>query len=103
MIAPLALAQAASEQPSMLFQLLPFGVVMIIFYFLLIHPQRKRQKEHESMLQALEPGNKVVTSGGVVGTITKAENGKIRVKVAPSVELTVLRSHVAAKLTEDAS
>ncbi len=103
MTAPLCLAQAASDAPSLIYTFGWLGIVMLIFYVLLIHPQRKRQKEHETMLQSLEPGNKVVTSGGVVGTITRTEDGKLRVKVAPSVELTVLRSHVAAKLTEDAS
>ncbi len=97
------IAQAAAEAPSFFYTFGWLAIVMVIFYVLLIHPQRRRQKEHEKMLEGLASGDKVVTSGGVVGTITKSENGRIRLKVAPSVELTVLRSHVAGKLGEEAS
>ncbi len=75
----------------------------VIFYFLLIRPQRQQQKRHEAMLAALRPGDKVVTQGGLVGTITKTDEGPnaLRLKLAPGVEVTVMRSHIATRLGEE--
>ena len=73
-----------------------------IFYFLLIRPQRQRQKQHDEMLKALRPGDKVVSQGGLVGTVTKVDEGNtVKVKLAPSVEVSMLKSHVAGKLGEE--
>lgn len=80
--------------------LVAFG---LIFYFLLIRPQRQRQKQHEEMVKALRPGDKIVTQGGIVGTVTKSDESSatLKVRLAPSVEVTLLRTHVAAKTAED--
>ncbi|UCF68204.1 MAG: preprotein translocase subunit YajC [Acidobacteriota bacterium] len=96
-------AQAAAERPSFLIQLLPFLLVGLIFYFLLILPTRRRQKAHEAMIGALKSGDKVVTTGGLVGTIMKVEEKTLRVRLAPQVEVTVLRSNVAGVAGEDLS
>jgi len=99
---PLALiAQAAGDKPNLLVQLAPLLLIFVIFYVVLILPARRRQKAHEAMVRALQPGDKVVTSGGLVGTITRAEEDAFRVRIAPQTEVTVLRSHIAAKAGEE--
>ena len=100
--APLAQA-AAQQQPGLVQWLLLWGLIAVIFYVLLILPQRRRQKAHEKMIQEIGPGDKVVTTGGLVGTVTKVEEGRVRVKLAPQVEVTVMRSHVAGKVAEESS
>ena len=76
-------------------------VTILVFYFLLIRPQRQRQKQHEEMLKALRPGDKIVSQGGLVGTVTKVEDegNTVKVKLAPSVEVSMLKSHVSGKMS----
>jgi preprotein translocase subunit YajC len=97
--------QPAGGMGAMLIQFVPFILIFVIFYFLLIRPQRQRQKAHEAMIQALTTGDHVITQGGMVGTVTKVEdNGKIlKIKLAPSVEIRILRTHIASKAGEDIS
>ncbi len=104
--ATLAILAQAGQQGGMtalMIQLAPLVLIGLIFYFLLIRPQRQRQKQHEEMVKALRPGDKIVTQGGLIATVTKSDEGTatLRVRLAPSVEVTLLRSHVAAKTTED--
>lgn len=65
-----AVAAPAASEPSMLVTFGPLLVLFLVFYFLLIRPQNKRQKEHRNMLEALGKGDEVVTSGGLLGKIT---------------------------------
>lgn len=95
------LAQASAQQPGIAQWLLLWGVIAVIFYVLLIMPQRRRQKAHEKMIQELGPGDKIVTNGGLVGTITKVEADRMRVKLGPQVEVTLMRTHVAGKSQEE--
>jgi preprotein translocase subunit YajC len=102
--APLALLaqQPAAPGPmAYLIQLAPILLVFVIFYFLLIRPARQRQKAHEEMLKQIQPGETVVTSGGLVGKVIKADDTKLKVRIAPTVEVTVLRSHIAGKSDEE--
>lgn len=102
-VAVLAQEAAPGGSPGMgatFWQLAPIVLIFVIFYFLLIMPARKRQKALESMIKALQPGDKIVTTGGIIGTITRAETKTLNVRIAPSVEVTVLRSHVAGKAEE---
>jgi preprotein translocase subunit YajC len=62
--------------------LVPFGAMLLIFYFLLIRPQSKRQREHEKMLAALGKGDRVVTSGGLYGTVVGTEKDVITLEIA---------------------
>ena len=77
--------------------LLPFGLIMIILYFLMIRPQSKKQKEKRVMLEALKKGDRIVTIGGVHGTVVGLKNqGKIVViKVDKTTNLTVVKSAIA--------
>lgn len=77
--------------------LLPFVLIMLVLYFLMIRPQSKRQKEKRSMLEAIKKGDRVVTIGGVHGTVVGLKNqGKIIViKVDKNTNLTVIKSAIA--------
>lgn len=86
-------------------QLLPLIAIFGVFYFILIRPQQKKQKDHRAMIDALARGDKVVTGGGIVGTIVKIEPGKeeMFVEIAPNVRVTVLRSTLTAKFDPNAA
>ena len=77
--------------------LMPIILVMVIFYFLLIRPQQKRAKQHKEMLAALKRGDKIVTNGGLTGTIIKAvdDSETIEVEIAKDVKVNVVRTMIA--------
>ena len=81
----------ADAQPDPLISFLPLILIFVVFYFLLIRPQNKRQKEHREMVANLSVGDEVVTSGGVLGEITEVKDQFVRVKVADGVQLRVQR------------
>jgi len=76
---------------------LPLIAIIFIMYFLLIRPQAKKQKEHKAMLGALQKGDRIVTSGGIVGTIVgiKENEGLLIVKIADNVKIELSRNSVA--------
>jgi len=77
---------------------LSLAVLAVAFYFLLIRPQQKRQKEHQALMAALAVGDRVVTIGGIYGTVQHLEDVRVGIEVAPSVVIEVARSAVAKKL-----
>ena len=85
------LAQAQAPQGSPLMQFLPFILLMVGFWFLLIQPQRKKQKEHAKMLTELKPGDKVITAGGICGTITHVKKDRFQVKIDDNTRIDVLK------------
>ncbi len=76
----------------------PLILMFVIFYFLLIRPQQKKAKEHQAMLGDLKKGDKIVTSGGIHGTITKVDDTDVTVEIADKVRVKVTRSNVAVKI-----
>ena len=76
---------------------IPMLLIIVVMYFLMIRPQAKRQKEHKAMLASLEKGDKIVTSGGIVGTVAGIrENDNILiVKIADNVKIELSRGSVA--------
>jgi preprotein translocase subunit YajC len=84
-------------------QLLPLVVIGLIFYFFLIAPARKRQKAHDAMIKSLQPGERVITNGGLIGTIVKVEENTLKLRLAPGIEVSAMRTHVAGKAEEEAS
>lgn len=78
-----------------LFMVLMFGV----FWFILIRPQQKRQREHASMLNALQKGDEVVTRGGIIGTITGVADGVVTLQLQEKVRVKVLKSYIESKTT----
>ncbi len=82
-------------------QFLPIIILFAIFYFLLIRPQQKKAKEHRDMIGNLKKGNRVITSGGIHGTITSIDEHSITLEVAESVKIKVSRGNVAALISTD--
>ncbi len=96
-----AYAQAAGDTGGGMLQLLPLVLIFVVFYFLLIRPQQKKAKVHRSMVEAVKRGDKVITGGGLVGTVTKASEGKeIQVEIAEGVRVKVLRHTLTEILTK---
>lgn len=96
-----AFAQTAaqpSSPASSMFQILFLGGLFVVFYFLAIRPQRKRQKEHAEMVAALAKGDEVVTSSGILGKLLKVEEDFVVLQVADNVELKFQKSSVHAVL-----
>ncbi len=77
--------------------LLPLIVLFAIFYFLIIRPQQKQQKEHDTMLEALVKGDKIVTNGGLIVEITKVEDNFLSVISTDGSKLRVARSFISSK------
>lgn len=82
------------------FTLVWFGLIFVLMYLLLIRPQRKKQKEHQRLLGELKKGDKVVTSGGMFGTIFAIDEERSRVilKINDATKLEFLKSSIAAKV-----
>ncbi len=99
-----AYAQSAVGGPGLLGQLLPFVLIFVVFYFFLIRPQQKRAKQHKEMVQALRRGDKIITSGGITGTVAKATAGDetVEVEIASGVKVSVVRSMISSVLDKTA-
>jgi len=92
------LAQAAPKAPGgnpLMQSLLFIGVMFAILYFLMIRPQRKRQREHLEMISALRKGDKVVTRGGIHGVVTLVRDREVKIKADANCELTLTKSAIA--------
>ena len=73
-------------------QFIPLILIFVIFYFFLIRPQQKKVKEHRAMVESLKKGDKVVTSGGITGTISRViDNEKVEVEIADNVTVEIIR------------
>ena len=88
-------AQGGGGESSQLMGLMPLVLMFVIFYFLLIRPQQKRQKEHKAMLEALQRGDEVVTSGGLQGRITGVTDDTLTLEIAKDVRVKVDKAAVA--------
>ncbi len=98
-----AYAQASSGGgSSFLLQIAPLILIFAVFYFLLIRPQQKKMKDHKAMVGSLVKGDKVVTAGGLMGTIYKIEDEKIAtLEISDNVKVKVVRSTIAEVLRKD--
>ena len=83
--------------------LLPFVLIFVVFYFFLIRPQQKRAREHREMVSQLRRGDKVITSGGLVGTVTKSVDDQetVEVEIAKDVKVNIMRTMIADKRSKD--
>jgi preprotein translocase subunit YajC len=95
-----AYAQAAGGQGGGLTFIIPLILIFVVFYFLLIRPQQKRAKEHQNMLANLQRGDRIVTNGGLVGSITGLTEKMVTIEIAEKIRVRVLRSHIAGKQSE---
>src|SRR5512145_875432 len=90
----LAFAASPDSQVSPLIQLIPFALVLAIFYFIILLPMKRRQKKVQEFLSALKVGDRVITSGGIFGSITKVNEQSVQLQVAQNVRLEVARSAI---------
>ncbi len=86
------------EQASILTSLLPLIVLFGIFYFLIIRPQQKQAKEHKEMISKLSKGDKIITSGGLICEVIKAEEDFIKVKLNDSTIVKLSKDFVSSKI-----
>ena len=84
---------AASQSP--FFQFIPLVLILGVFWFLIIRPQQKKQKQHLNMVDSLRKGDKVVTNGGIFGTIIKVGDDRITLEIASKVQIQIERQQVA--------
>jgi len=89
-------APGAPEQPPVLFQFLPLIIIAVLFYFLLIRPQQKKQKEHQKLVTTIKTGDKVITSGGMHGIVANVKESTILLKVADNVKIEMDKAAVVA-------
>lgn len=91
---PIYLQQAPGGMESILSSIVPFLLIIVIFYFLILRPQQKRQKERVKLLESIKKGDKVITAGGLHGTVEGLEEKTLLVKVADNVKLKMERSAI---------
>ena len=91
---------AQSPASNGLIAFLPLAIIMVIFYVLLILPAQRRQKKTQTMLGALKTGDKVVTNGGLYGTIVALDGDAVQLRIAEQVKVKVARSAVAGLQSE---
>jgi preprotein translocase subunit YajC len=89
-----AYAQGTGAGPDMLISILPFVLIFVIMYFLIIRPQRAQVKKRGEMLAAVRRGDTVVTGGGLVGKVTKATDNELEVDLGGGTKVTALRSTI---------
>jgi len=93
---PFLLAMAAPQQgaPNPWLQLIPFALILGIFYFVMVLPMRKRQQKVQAFLAALKVGDRIVTSGGMYGSITKVNDQSVQLQIANNVRVEVSRAAI---------
>jgi preprotein translocase subunit YajC len=90
------LLQQESEGPfGFVFSLLPFLLIILVFYFLILRPQQKRQKERQNLLSSLKKDDKIITAGGIHGTVEDINEKTVTVRIADNVKVNIERSSVA--------
>jgi preprotein translocase subunit YajC len=90
-----AVPQAPAQQQNILTSLMPIAVIFIIFYFLLIRPQKKTQQAHAKMVNELQKNDEVVTSGGMYGTIVNIQNDIITLRVDENTRIKMQRGSIS--------
>jgi preprotein translocase subunit YajC len=89
---------ASASATSDLMSFLPLVVIFVLFYFMIIRPQMKQAKEQRNMIAALQKGDEVVTSGGIVGKVTKVTDAFVTVEIAANTEITVQKGAIQSAL-----
>ena len=100
---PISLLQAAPATPTMkdgLLQMVPFLLIFVVFYFVLLAPMRKQQKKAKEILSQLKKGDRVLTSGGIHGVVAQVEDQVVWVKIADTVKVKMAKSAVTGVITE---
>jgi preprotein translocase subunit YajC len=96
MITPAYAQGVGGVSPDLMYQLLPFVLIFVIMYFLILRPQQKRAKQHQEMVKNLRRGDTLITSGGLVGKVTKVvDDDQVEIEIADGVRVRQVRSMVA--------
>jgi len=90
-----------APQGNFLTALVPFLLVFVIFYLLIIMPQRKKQKKHMEMVENLRPGSRIITTGGIYGTVMGVQKDRIELKVAANVKIDITKSAIGIILASE--
>jgi preprotein translocase subunit YajC len=83
---------------NMLVQLIPFVVIFAIFYLLIIMPARKKQKQHQNMIGSLKGGERIITAGGVYGTVSRVMDDRFEIQVDGNTKLQITKSSISSVL-----
>jgi preprotein translocase subunit YajC len=101
-LAQVATPSAAPSITEQLLQMLPmFVLIVVIFYFLIYRPQKQQREKHKALLNELKKGDKVVTSGGIWGTVTNIGKETVTLQVAENAKIKVIREHIARLRGDD--
>jgi preprotein translocase subunit YajC len=99
-IAPAYAQAAGAPQDTLTTFILPMALIFVVFYFFMIRPQQQKQKQLKSMLDSLRRGDRVVTAGGLIGTISKVEGDEAQIDIAEGVRVRVVRSTISSVITK---
>ncbi len=102
-ISPALAENTTASSGSGLYQLVPLGLLLVVFYFLLIRPQQKRAKDHKALLTALKAGDEVVTNGGMVGKVAAVDESFAKLEIAKDVVIKVQKQGINQKLPKGSS
>ena len=86
--------------PSMLTSFIPILLIFVIFYFLLIRPQQKKQKQHQEMVKAVKKGDRIVTNGGIYGTVADVKEQMIVLRIADNVKIELVKGSIATVIAQ---
>lgn len=89
-------ANGGAAQPSMFGALIPFIIIFVIFYFLIIMPARKKQKSHQNLVTSLKGGERVITAGGIFGTVTRVMDDRVELEVDKNTRMQVAKSSISS-------
>ena len=90
-------AGAAAQQGSLMGMLFPLAIFVLIFYFFIIRPQRKRDKQQKNMIDSIARGDQIITIGGFYGTVREVRDDSFQIEIAEGVRVTILKSAVQGK------
>jgi preprotein translocase subunit YajC len=89
------------QAPSLIGALFPFILIFVIFYFIIIMPARKKQKQHQSLVSGLKGGERVVTSGGIYGTVTRVLEDRFEIEVDKGTKLQIAKGSISGVIQPD--
>jgi len=96
----LTMAPQAAEGGNPLMSLLPFLLIIVVFYFFMIRPQMKRQKELRKYREALKKGDKVITTGGIYGRVSEIKDDHVMMEIADNVKIKIDKSAIIMDMTD---
>jgi len=102
LISPAYAQAAGGSSTSSIMQMAPLALIFVVFYFFLIRPQQKKAKETKAMLEAIRRGDRVVTGGGIIGTVAKVNNDEVLIDIADNTRVRVVRSTIVNVLAKTA-